>query len=109
MSVNVGAFLITADGFERMPSKAALERALKKEPASVIFDLTAAELGPRPDYVTETEILGHPAGPRVLVIDGAVLAEKLGGDILSVCGPSPYHNRRWWAEVLVGVKGVRVR
>lgn len=81
--INVGAS--DAQG-ERIPTKAALKRALKEDPASVTFDRTAV-VGP-----------DKGAGP----IKGDDLPAN---DKLTVVGPDPYTNRRWYATVYLNTHG----
>ncbi|MFI2616633.1 hypothetical protein [Streptomyces sp. NPDC018584] len=80
--INVGASV----GGARVASKAALKRALTSDPASVTFDRTAA-VGPD---------AGQPD------IKGDALPT---GDKLTVAGPDPYTNRRWYATVHVDDSG----
>ncbi|MFE9412295.1 hypothetical protein ACFYN0_26405 [Streptomyces sp. NPDC006704] len=80
--INVGA---SASG-ARIASKAALKRALASDPASVAFDRTAA--------------VGVDAGQPD--IKGDALPE---GAKLSVTGPDPYNNRRWYATVYLSSTG----
>ncbi len=80
--INVGA---SASG-ARIASKAALKRALASDPSTVTFDRTAA--------------VGVDAGKPD--IKGNALPE---GDKLTVVGPDPYTNRRWYATVYVSSTG----
>lgn len=80
--IQVGAYV----NDERCPSKAALKRALKDAPETVKFDCTAAA-GPHANR-----------GP----IKGTEVPK---GDTLSVCGPDPYTNRKWYASVSIGRTG----
>ena len=84
--INVGAYV---DG-KRCKTKAALKRALKEAPETVRFDCTAA-VGPD---AGRSDIMGNnlPAN-----------------DKLSVCGPDPYSDRKWYANVSVGKNGARVQ
>ncbi|MDJ0463089.1 hypothetical protein [Streptomyces sp. H27-C3] len=81
--INVGAS--DAQG-KRIPTKAALKRALKEDSASVTFDRTSA----------------INLGPSNATIKGDKLPE---GDKLTVVGPDPYSNRRWYATVYLNSHG----
>jgi hypothetical protein len=77
--VNVGA---TVSG-ERPASKAALKRALAADPALVQFDPTGL------------------LGSRALSVAIDATVEDIGENKLSVVGPDPYEDRRWYATVEV--------
>lgn len=79
--VNVGAFI---DG-RNAETKKVLREALANAPATVTFYATA---------MAEVE-----------QIKGDELPERLaGGDKLTVVGPDPYHDRRWYAQVSLNTK-----
>jgi hypothetical protein len=82
--INTGAYIGTA----RAASKAALIRAMRADPTGVRFDRTAAVLDEGGAELSGAEI---PAGVR-----------------LSVVGPDPYNNRKWYATVELTARGVRV-
>lgn len=75
--INVGVFI----NGERPPSKKALREAVKDAPETVTFDQTA--LGPfrttQGTYLTPAQIQD--------------------GETLTVAGPDPYRNRKWYASV----------
>jgi hypothetical protein len=71
--VNVGARLRGV----RITTKKALREALANDPSAVEFDRTDGGLG---RYVSGDAV---PSGIA-----------------LSVCGPDPYHDRRWYATVV---------
>ena len=78
--INVGA---SVDGM-RVKSKAALKRAIKDSPATVAFDSTSPmgeSFNGGPSQI--------PAGVK-----------------LSVVGPDPYTDRRWYATVEITATGV---
>jgi hypothetical protein len=82
--INVGA--MNRDGI-RYPSKKALKTALTESPSEVVFDRTSA------------------------FEEGAdnICGDSLpAGDTLSVCGPDPYSNRRWYANVTLGPRGPKL-
>lgn len=81
-TINVGAYIDN----RRAPSKAALKRALAATPELVAFDPTSA-FGP----------------------SGAFNGDHIpAGAILSVVGPDPYSDRRWYATVSRTPKGIRL-
>jgi hypothetical protein len=81
--INVGAS--TRDGV-RFASKKSLKTALAENPSEVLFDVTAA-------FGNQDTLCGD-ALPQ--------------GDTLSVCGPDPYTNRRWYANVKATPTGPKV-
>lgn len=87
MYLNTGAYI---DG-QRAASKKALKTALTDNPGSVTFDQTSmvkeGRIGDGSDITGETV----PEGVK-----------------LAVCGPDPYNNRKWYATVQVGPKGVKL-
>lgn len=79
--VNVGALV----SGQNATTKKALREALASDPASVTFYATA---------MAEVE-----------QIKGDELPERLAdGDKLTVVGPDPYHDRRWYAQVELNAK-----
>lgn len=85
--INCGVWV---DG-KRPPSKRALREALRQDaPEAVMFDQTAL-------------------GPFLRVVEGRWFRTTLGtwftadqiqdGDTLTVVGPDPYRNRKWYASV----------
>lgn len=84
--INVGAFIRDGGGDVRPRSKKALATALKDTPSTVSFDITSP-LGPNPDYF-------HRG-----LVNAAGLAKLLNGDKLTVCGPDPFENRKWFGTI----------
>jgi hypothetical protein len=83
MYVNVGA-RYNVDKTE-IPTKAALKRAIKENPASVLFEGTSEF---HPFYGTTDKLDEHAK--------------------YSVTGPNPYTNRKWYATVEKTAKGIKV-
>lgn len=80
--LNVGATVV---GY-RVAAKKHLKEYLKADPASVVFDPTSMFDDPTP-------------------FDGAHIP---AGRTLSVVGPDPHTNRKWYATVTVTDKGIKV-
>lgn len=74
--INVGVFI----NGERPPSKKALREALKDAPETVVFDQTA---------LIRNEFSGVYITLDLVPTDTT----------LTVVGPDPYRNRRWYASV----------
>jgi len=86
--VNVGA--MTPDG-TRLVTKAALKRATAD--GSVIFDQTAVvHYDALPGYIEVGDLL-------------RLYDQMDEAPVLSVVGPDPYSNRRWYANVKIGRDG----
>lgn len=76
---------------ERMPSKKALKDAIELGPDLIEFDGTSPL---------------QSGGEKVWTLADIHQDQNL---VLSVVGPDPYTNRRWYAQVRIGAKGkVRV-
>lgn len=71
---------------ERITRKKRLKVLAASEPAQLLFDPTSF-------YDQQGPIRGDSVPPDI---------------ILSVCGPDPYTNRRWWAQVTLGTGKLRV-
>ncbi len=80
--VNVG---VTING-ERPARKKALRDAMESDPDTVLFDNTAVELG---------------ADKRTHFRGDEVLTDLKDGTTLTVTGPDPYTDRKWYASVTV--------
>jgi hypothetical protein len=74
--INVGAY---SDN-QRIPTKAKLKALAKESPELLRFDQTSA--------------LGNNGMPKL--INTIMLRPAI---VLSVCGPDPYNNRKWYANV----------
>jgi hypothetical protein len=68
---------LDAATMKRITRKKRLKELAAREPAQLLFDPTSI-------YHKEGPIRGDAIPPDVT---------------LSVCGPDPYTNRRWWAQV----------
>lgn len=81
--INVGVFI---NGM-RPPSKKALREALRDAPETVIFDQTA---------LIRNEFNGGPIPGGTYITPPLIPA----GTNLTVVGPDPYRNRKWYASVI---------
>jgi hypothetical protein len=82
--INAGAYVNN----QRPKSKKALREALKSNPETVVFDSTAL-MGPR-------------AGENIT-------PGQIGEDeVVSVTGPDPYRDRKWYASVKATARGVTI-
>jgi hypothetical protein len=81
--INVGVII---DGY-MAPTKKALRLALAENPESVLFVVTS-DLGPRPRQ--------------------EIRPDQIGSDTLTVVGPDPYRNRKWYASVKATPSGIKV-
>lgn len=81
--INVGAKNAAGD---RIPTKKALMEALKKSPAEVVFDPTSM-------FGRQQDIRGD---------------EIPENSVLSVVGPDPEKNRRWFASVSSDGRNIKV-
>lgn len=83
--INTGALV----SGQRPKTKAALRKALAETPELVTFDSTATQGARAGDLITAT-------------------AGDIGESKLSVCGPDPYSNRKWYATVAIGQRTGRI-
>jgi hypothetical protein len=82
--INCGA--LDAVTRERITRKKRLRELAASEPAQLLFDPTSI-------FDRQGAIRGDTVPP---------------GGTLSVCGPDPYTNRRWWAQVTLRDGKLRV-
>lgn len=91
--VNVGAVDIKG---QRIRTKSALRRAVEDTPHSVFFD--------------QTSQVHDGSLPGIIEIKDFIEANNRVRTELHVVGPDPYHNRNWYASIILNSKGaVRVK
>jgi hypothetical protein len=80
----------TQGGVEGHKTKASLKKAVKENPDEVFFYDTAAVPGMSPGFT------------------GRITALPKNGTKLTVVGPNPYRERKWYATIEWNSKGVLV-